>query len=166
MTDKTKPPVFSPEEDDDYLAWRNDIEVWKLLTSTSADKLGLGVYLALKGQARDVVRNIKPEELNKADGYKKIIDELDKVYMKDNTTQAFCAFKEFYEFKRSAGQNFSEFIVEYDQRYHKIEKYEMKLPEGVQAFFLLKAANLTVESEKLARATAKLEYADMREKLA
>ena len=166
MTDKTKPPVFSPEEDDDYLAWRNDIEVWKLLTNTSADKLGLGVYLALKGQARDVVRNIKPEELNKADGYKKIIDELDKVYMKDNTTQAFCAFKEFYEFKRSAGQNFSEFIVEYDQRYHKIEKYEMKLPEGVQAFFLLKAANLTVESEKLARATAKLEYKDMREKLA
>ena len=166
MTDKTKPPVFSPEEDDDYLAWRNDIEVWKLLTSTSADKLGLSVYLALKGQARDVVRNIKPEELNKAEGYNTIIEELDKVYMKDNTTQAFCAFKEFYEFKRSAGQNFSEFIVEYDQRYHKIEKYEMKLPEGVQAFFLLKAANLTVESEKLARATAKLEYKDMREKLA
>ena len=57
MTDKTKPPVFSPEEDDDYLAWRNDIEVWKLLTNTSAEKLGLGVYLALKVQARDVVRN-------------------------------------------------------------------------------------------------------------
>lgn len=77
MTDKTKPPVFSPEEDDDYLAWRNDIEVWKLLTSTSADKLGLSVYLALKGQARDVVRNIKPEELNKAEGYNTIIEELD-----------------------------------------------------------------------------------------
>ena len=83
MTDKTKPPVFSPEEDDDYLAWRNDIEVWKLLTNTSAEKLGLGLYLALKGQACDVVRNIKPEELNKAEGYNTIIEELDKVYMKD-----------------------------------------------------------------------------------
>ena len=30
---------------------------------------------------------------------------------------------------------------------------------------ILKAANLTVASEKLARATAKLEYKDMREKL-
>ena len=166
MSDKTKPPVFSPEEDDDYLAWRNDIEVWKLLTETKAEKLGLSVYLALKGQARDVVRNIQPKDLNTVDGYEKIMEELDKVYMKDNTTQAFCAFKDFYEFKRSAGQNFSDFIVEYDQRYHKIEKFDMKLPEGVQAFFLLKAANLTVEAEKLARATAKLEYKDMREKLA
>ena len=39
------------------------------------------------------------------------------------------------------------------------------MPTGVQAFFLLKAANLTPESEKLARATSKLEYPDMRDKL-
>ena len=165
MSEKTKPPVFSPDEDDDYVAWRNDIEIWKLLTETKEEKLGLSVYLALKGQARDVVRNITPADLNTADGYKRIMEELDRVYLKDQTTQAFCAFKEFYEYKRSAGQNFSEFIIEYDQRYHKLKKYDMTLPEGVQAFFLLKAANLTVESEKLARATAKLEYKDMREKL-
>ena len=165
MSEKTKPPIFSPEEDDDYLAWRNDIEVWKLLTDTTDEKLGLSVYLALKGQARDVVRNIVPKDLNVKGGYDKIMGELDKVYLKDNTTQAFCAFRDYYEYKRSAGQNFSEFIVEYDQRYHKLGKYDMTLPEGVQAFFLLKAANLTVESEKLARATAKLEYKDMREKL-
>ena len=66
MTDKTKPPVFSPEENDNYLAWRNDIEVWKLLTETKAEKLGLSVYLALKGQERDVVRNIEPKDLNTA----------------------------------------------------------------------------------------------------
>ena len=42
----------------------------------------------------------------------------------------------------------------------------MELPEGVQALFLLKSVNLASESEKLARATAKLEYKDMREKLA
>ena len=163
---KVMPPVFSPEEDDDYVAWRNDVEVWKLLTETKPEKLGLSVYLNLKGQARDVVCNLKPADIAVTDGYQIVIDELDKVYLKDNTTQAFCAFKDFYEYKRSAGQNFAEFIVEYDQRYRKVEKYEMTLPQGVQAFFLLKAANLTVESEKLARATAKLEYKDMREKLA
>ena len=116
------PPVFSPEEDDDYVAWRNDVEVWKLLTETKPEKLGLSVYLSLKGQARDVVRNLKPADIAVADGYKIVIDELDKVYLKDNTTQAFCAFKDFYEYKRSAGQNFAEFIVEYDQRYRKVEK--------------------------------------------
>ena len=131
MSEKTKPPVFSPDEDDDYVAWRNDIEIWKLLTETKEEKLGLSVYLALKGQARDVVRNITPTDLNTADGYKRIMEELDRVYLKDQTTQGFCAFKEFYEYKRSAGQNFSEFIIEYDQRYHKLKKYNMTLPEGV-----------------------------------
>ena len=67
--------------------------------------------------------------------------------------QAFCAFKEFYEFKRSAGQNFSEFIVEYDQRYHKIEKYEMKLPEvfrlkNVSAIYKNKGSKCDLENEK------------------
>ena len=32
-------------------------------------------------------------------------------------------------------------------------KYDMHLPEGVKAFFLLNAANMSIESKKLARAT-------------
>ena len=40
----------------------------------------------------------------------------------------------------------------------------MDLPEGVQAFFLLHAANMTEENEKLARTTAgKLSYSNMKE---
>ena len=163
---RVAPPVFHAEEDDDYVAWKNDIEVWRMLTDMKAEKLGAAVYLALKGRAREVVRNLKPAELGAEGGFEKVIEALDAVYLKDETTQAYCAFKEFYEFRRSAGQNFAEFIVEYDQRYHKLKKYGMELPEGVQAFFLLKTANLTADSEKLARATARLEYKDMREKLA
>ena len=40
----------------------------------------------------------------------------------------------------------------------------MDLPEGVQAFFLLHAANMTEDNEKLARTTAgKLTYSNMKE---
>ena len=167
MSDKRlSAPVFHVEEDDDYLAWKNDIEVWKMLTDVKTEKLGAAVYLAVKGKAREVLRNLKPEDLGKAGGFEAVIAALDAVYLKDETTQAYCAFKDFYEFRRSSGQGFAEFIVEYDQLYHKVKKYGMELPEGVQAFFLLKAANIASESEKLARATAKLEYKDMREKLA
>ena len=53
MTEKkVMPPVFSPEEDDDYVSWRNDIEVWKQL-KTKEEKVGHSVYLSLKGQVRD-----------------------------------------------------------------------------------------------------------------
>ena len=94
-----------------------------------------------------------------------IIEKLDAVYLKDEATHAYCAFQEFYEYKRSAGKNFSEFIVEHEQRYHKLKQFRMELPEGVRAFFLLKAANMSEDSEKLVRATAELAYDNMREKI-
>ena len=48
--------------------------------------------------------------------------------------------------------------------YHKLTQYKMDLPEGVQTFFSLNAANMTKENEKLARITAgKLTYSNMKE---
>ena len=94
-----------------------------------------------------------------------IIRTLDAVYSKDDSTWAYCAFKDFYEYRRSAGDDFSDFIVEYEQRYNKLIQFKMELPEGVQAFFLLKAANMTEDSERLARATANLDYKDMKDKV-
>ena len=42
-------------------------------------------------------------------------------------------------------------------------QFDMKLPDGVLAFFLVSAANVSEENEKLARATCKkLTYADMK----
>ena len=115
-------PVFHAEEDDDYLAWKNDIEVWKMLTDVKTEKLGAAGYLAVKGKAREVLRHLKPATLGAAGGFDAVIAALDAVYLKDETTQAYCAFKDFYEFRRSAGQGFAEFIVEYDQLYHKVSK--------------------------------------------
>ena len=159
------PPVFHPETDDDYVSWKSDIAIWKLYTDTKPEKLGAAVYLALQGKAREAVRVITAEEIGVADGYDRIIAELDKVYLKDETTRVFCAFQDFYEYRRDGGDNFSKFIVEYEKRYNKLKRNKLELPSGVQAFFLLKAANLTAELEKLARVTAKLEYDDMRDKL-
>ena len=54
--------------------------------------------------------------------------------------------------------------MKFDQMYHNLTKYEMVLPEGVRAFFLLNAANLTVDVEKLARATVgELNYKNMKD---
>ena len=159
------PPVFKPEEDDDYASWRNDLEVWKDFTDTKPEKLGLAVYLSLEGRAREAVRGLKSQDLKVAGGFALIVGVLDKVFLTDETSRAFVAFKDFYEYRRASGVGFSEFIVDFDQRYSKLQQFDMVLPQGVQAFFLLKAANMTSESEKLARAVAKLEYNDMREKL-
>ena len=47
-------------------------------------------------------------------------------------------------------------------RYREVENHDMVLPSGAKAYFLLQAANLTIDNERLARATAKLDYNDMK----
>ena len=61
------------------------------------------------------------------------------------------------------GVNITDFVLEFDQLYHKLAQFDMKLPDGVFAFFLLSAANVSDENDKLARATCKkLTYADIK----
>ena len=56
-------------------------------------------------------------------------------------------------------------MVEYEKRYREVKRYKLDLPTNVQAFFLLQAANLTPDLEKLVRTTAILVYDDMKEKI-
>ena len=157
-------PVLRDE--DDYLNWKNDLEVWRLFTDADKKKMGLAVYLTLTGRARETVRELKPSDLAKDDGLDIIVKKLDAVYLKDENTRAYIAFKEFYEFKRASGEHFTEFIVKYEHLYHRLFQHKMDLPEGVQAFFLLNAANVAEDNEKLARTTVgELCYVNMKQTL-
>ena len=160
-----QPPIFDPNEDDDYTEWKSDIEIWQLFTDIRDIKQGPAVYLTLRGRARDAVRGLTAGEIGAADGVANITAKLDEAFETDPSTRAYCAFKEFVEYRRAKGETFSQFIVEFESKYRNISKYKLTLPEGVQAFFLLNAANLTPDTEKLARATAELTYKDMKEKL-
>ena len=80
------PPVLTDE--DDYLSWKNDIEVWQLFTDMEAKKQGPAVYLTLTGCAREGVRDLLPADVGKTDGLKKILDKLDSIYLQDANTQA------------------------------------------------------------------------------
>ena len=81
------PPILAGQ--DSYLEWKEDISVWELFTDLVQTKRGPAVYLTLTGNARDCVRDLTPAEIGSADGVKKIIDKLDKVYLKDKDTQTF-----------------------------------------------------------------------------
>ena len=99
------PPVLN--EVDDYLNWKNDIEVWQIFADTKPEKQGPTVYLTLTGRARDAVRELKPVDIGKADGLETIIRKLDAVFLKDKNTRAYVAFKEFYSYKRRPGDTFT-----------------------------------------------------------
>ena len=103
--------------------------------------------------------------LNKDDGVEEIIRILDEIFQSDETARAYHAFKEHVEYRwKIGGQNFSSFVVEYGKRYREVKHCQFDLPTGMQAFFLLQAANLRADLEKLGVTTAALVYGDMKNK--
>ena len=156
------PPVLVHE--DSYDEWKGDLAIWQLYTDLDKKKQGPAVYLMLSGRARECVRDLKIEDIGAIDGVKKITDKLDTLFEKDINTQTYLAFKEFYEYRRPSGVSITEFLVHYEYLYHKLAKYDNAIPEGVQAFFVLTAANISEENEKLARASCGLmTYPNMKE---
>ena len=160
-----QPPSFDPDRGDSYVAWKDRVAVWKLYTKDPPEKQGPAVYLALEGDALKPVRALKLDELGAADGYDRIMEALDNVFLEDDTTQAFYAFKDFVDFRRESGQTFSKFIIEYESRYREVEKYNIQLDDKVQAYFMLAAANLTEEYERQVRTAATLTSKSMKETL-
>ena len=116
-----EPPVFNPDGGDSYSNWKNDVQVWSLLCSDKK-KVGPAVYISLKGGAKDAVRSIAIDDLAKAEGIDLILKELDKIYLKDETTLAFCAIKNFVVHRRTGDQTFTKFIVEFNNRLREVKK--------------------------------------------
>lgn len=145
------PPVLAGQES--YMEWKEDLKVWELFTDLVVAKRGPAVYLTLTGNARDCVRDLTAEQIGANDGLKQITDKLDKVYLKDKDTQTFMAFESFYNYRRASGVNITDFLVDFGYLCNKLSKQEIALPEGVLAFMLLKASNISTEHERLARAT-------------
>ena len=70
----------------------------RLFTKEEKKRQGPAVYLSLQGNAREAVRIIDPKVLYTDNGYEKVIEALDGIFLKDETTHAFCAIKNFVEF--------------------------------------------------------------------
>ena len=159
------PPMM--KEDISYEDWKSDVEVWSDITDLEDKNKGGAVFLTLEGKARETVRaGVTRAEMKADDGLTKILTCLDELFKEDATRKSFNAFEHFIKFKRPSDMSMENFIVEFNIRYSKLKTVDMKLPEGVLAYYLLECANLSAEQENVCRATCtNLTYKDMREKI-
>ena len=135
------PPILTDEIQ--YSDWKNDMEIWKLYTDLDKKKQGPALYLTLSGKARECVRGLKSAEIGDEGGLQLILTKLDAVFEDDVNTRTYMCFKEFYDYRRPAGVGIKEFIIKFEHLYHRLGTFDVKLPEGVQAFFLLTAVNIS-----------------------
>ena len=129
-----------PRKTDDlsYVNWKKEVKIWTHQTKVDEDKRGSVLYLSLEGKPRHtVLAELDPDVINSANGVKEIFKCLDKSYEKDETKSAYSAFDDFIKLRRKASIPLNDFLIDFNLKYHKIENFNMKLPDGVLAYLLL-----------------------------
>ena len=123
----------------------------------------MALALSLQGKAREVALGIEKEKLNADNGVETLISELDKLFLKNKVDMTYETYSAFDKFHREENMNISDYIVEFEQRYNKCKKYEMKLPSIILAFRLLDHAGLSQTDRRLAlTACSDLEFETMK----
>ena len=122
--------------------------------------------MTLTGEAREAILNMDIEKLTEKSGVNNLMVELDKMYLKDESSQTYEAYETFGKFVRSSGMNISDYVIKFEQLYFRAKSFHIKILDGVLAYRLLNSANLTNEQKQLVKATvSKMDYQIMKDQL-
>ena len=117
------------------------LKYWQVITDLAKKKQGAAVVLSLTGKAQEAVLELSFEDVNSDTGIEKILERLGKIFKKDKVDTAYEAFEKFIYFKRESSMNISEYINEFERRYHKAKDHGCELSDSIQGFFLLNQQN-------------------------
>ena len=101
--------------------------------------------MSLSDKVGNRCRNISVTDLNKEDGLDILINNLERLYVKDKKASAYLAYEQFESFQRPTEMNIIDYINEFERLYYEIQLYEMTLPTAVLAYRVLKSANISNE---------------------
>ena len=145
------PPVF--EEGGSYENFKKEIKVWQLLKVCTKHEEGPLVFRTLTGRAKAAVFDLEVEQIGSATGLTQILTRLDALFLADKNQRIFNALDKFEKYKRPANMTMSNFLLEFQKLHNQVTAYHCGYPDGVLAYRLLKAANISNEHEQLCRAT-------------
>ena len=131
---KPKPPAFNSREKA-FERWKTEIEMWSEVIELTKSKMGIAVALSLPEHDSTMIREQVLEEvpladLKKDDGLKTLLTFMEKKLGKDDTEDCLEKYEEFKQCKRESDQTINEFIHEFEQKYYRILKKVIKLPEA------------------------------------
>ena len=96
-----------------------------------------------------VFSDLSLDELKGDDGVKKLMEFMDKLFKKDQLSEAYEAFSDFERFKCKYTMTMDTCIMEFEKLYNKTAKFKMTLPQAVQVFKLLEGAGLDQKDRQL-----------------
>ena len=122
--------------------------------------------MALKGKAKEAVKDMEISEIKKDTGLDDMMAKLDLLFKTDDNQAAYIAYRDFENLLRPPDMSFQDFIIMFESQHSQIKRYKMELPDGVLAYRLLHSANLKEDEIKLCRATiTAFTYEEMKRKV-
>ena len=100
--------------------WLHDLQIWKCVTNLAKKQQEQVIYLSLPGKVRNSCRNISISDLNKDDGLDTLINNLERLYLKDRKASAYLAYEKFESFQRPTEINI-DYINEFERLYYEIQ---------------------------------------------
>ena len=107
----------------------------------------------MNGKAKTAAEELTAREIGSNKGLSLILKKLDALFETDKNQRIFSELEAFEKFKRPSSMTMSSYILEFERLHTRVQHYECKYPEGVLAYKILQAANLSAEHEKLIKAT-------------
>ena len=159
---KTPPDLKKCSTYEDY---KKMLELWSSFTSIDKKEQGTAVLLSLEGKAQESVLELSKDEITADDGLSKVLAKLDKIYLKDTLIKKYEALDSFENYRRPSDVSVSDYIHEFDKRYTKTKSLGTTMSDDLLAYRLLVNANLGEQYTKLVKATAELNFENMKSKL-
>lgn len=146
------PPVFTTQKP--YSRWVDEIKAWEALTDLDKNKRGIAIALSLPEEGQSSIRDkvfsdLTLDALKADDGVNQLIAFMDKIFKKDELSEAYEAYTEFDRFRRSKVSSMENYVTEFEKLYNKTKKFKMDLPQPVLAFKLLECSELDMKDRQL-----------------
>ena len=147
------PPVFTTQKP--YSRWIDEIKAWQALTDLDKKKRGTAIASSLPEEGHNSIRDkvfseLTVDVLNAADGVEKLILFMDKIFKKDELSEAYEVYTEFDRFRRSKVTSMDDYVIEFEKLSNKTKEFKMELAQHVLAFKLLEYSELDMKDRQLA----------------
>ena len=105
------------------------------------------------------------EQLTSDDSVDLIVTRLNELFKKNETLEQFEILDNFQTYSRPHHVTINDFMIEFDKRLTKTKKIGTVHSDDFLAYRLIKSANLSEQDEKMVKATCKLTYQEVKDKL-
>ena len=134
-----------------YHEWKNEVRIWSefIVEKIPANKQGMALFLSLEGDARKAAAKVTLEEMKTATGLDKVLEELDRFFLKDKDRAAFLAYDKFHAFRRPSDMSVQDFLIKFELLKNTCESHGFEVPDKIASHQMLQSVNITQQKRDI-----------------